>query len=107
MAENPMIFDRALLRQRRRRAAALGPATFLLDRVADDLAERLATVLRRFAVAVDLRTPAEAARTALAGLASDGRMLGANFMPDAARGKIFFASDDEALPFDDASLDLV
>ena len=39
-----MIFDRALLRHRRRRAAALGPATFLLDRVADDLAERLAAV---------------------------------------------------------------
>ena len=35
-----MIFDRALLRQRRLRAAALGPANFLLDRVAGDLAER-------------------------------------------------------------------
>ena len=65
MAESPLIFDRALLRQRRRRAAALGPATFLLDRVADDLADRLAAVLRRFALAADLGTPGDAARAAI------------------------------------------
>jgi len=35
MAEGPQIFDRALIRRRHRRAAVLGPATFLLDRVAD------------------------------------------------------------------------
>ena len=39
--QSPIIFDRDLLRARRARAAALGPATFLLDRVAADLAERL------------------------------------------------------------------
>ena len=33
MAESPLIFDRALIRARRRRAVALGPATFLLDRL--------------------------------------------------------------------------
>ena len=38
---HPVIFDRTLLRARRARAAALGPATFLLERVADDIAERL------------------------------------------------------------------
>src|SRR5947209_4873281 len=41
MSGNPIIFDRPLLRVRRRRARALGPETFLLDRVAADLAERL------------------------------------------------------------------
>src|SRR5580700_10231202 len=107
MAENPMIFDRALLRRRRRRAAALGPATFLLDRVADDLAERLATVLRRFELAVDLGTPGEAVRTALVRLESVGRIAAADVMPDAARGEIVVAADEEALPFGDASLDLV
>jgi SAM-dependent methyltransferase len=107
MAENPMIFDRALLRQRRRRAAALGPANFLLDRVADDLAERLATVLRRFDLAVDLGTPGEAVRTALARLESVGRIVAADVMPDPARGEIFVAADEEALPFGDATLDLV
>jgi SAM-dependent methyltransferase len=107
MAENPMIFDRALLRRRRRRAAALGPATFLLDRVADDLAERLATVLRRFDLAVDLGTPGEAVRKALARLESVGKVVAADVMPDAARGEIFVADDEEALPFGDATLDLV
>ena len=107
MAENPMIFDRALLRQRRRRAAALGPANFLLDRVADDLAERLTTVLRHFDLAVDLGTPGEAVRNALARLESIGRIVAADVMPDAARGEIFVAADEETLPLGDATLDLV
>jgi SAM-dependent methyltransferase len=107
MADNPMIFDRALLRRRRRRAAALGPATFLLDRVAGDLAERLATVLRHFDLAVDLGTPGHAVRNALMGLDSVGRIIAADVMPDAARGDIFVATDEEALPFGDATLDLV
>jgi SAM-dependent methyltransferase len=107
MAENPMIFDRALLRRRRRRAAALGPATFLLDRVAGDLAERLVTVLRRFELAVDLGTPGDAVRTALARLESVGKIVAADVMPDATRGEIVVAADEEALPFGDATLDLV
>jgi SAM-dependent methyltransferase len=107
MAENPMIFDRALLRRRRRRAVALGAATFLLDRVADDLVERLATVLRRFELAVDLGTPGEAVRSALARLESVGKIVAADVMPDATRGEIVVAADEEALPFGDATLDLV
>jgi SAM-dependent methyltransferase len=107
MADNPMIFDRALLRRRRRRAAALGPVTFLLDRVADDLAERLATVLRHFDLAVDLGTPGDAVRNVLMRLDSVGRIVAADVMPDAARGEIVVAADEEALPFGDATLDLV
>jgi len=102
-----MIFDRALLLRRRRRAAALGPATFLLDRVADDLGERLTSVLRRFALAVDLGTPGEAVRNALMRLESVGTIVAADVMPDAARGEIFVAADEEAQPFGDATLDLV
>jgi len=102
-----MIFDRALLRQRRQRAAALGPVTFLLDRVADDLAERLATVLRHFDLAVDLGTPGDAVRNVLMRLDSVGRIVAADVMPDAARGDIVVAADEEALPFGDATLDLV
>ena len=45
---------------------ALGPETFLIDRVAADLAERLGAVLRQFDVAVDLGTPTDAVRGALA-----------------------------------------
>ena len=33
---NPIVFDRGLLRRRRERARALGPETFLIDRVAAD-----------------------------------------------------------------------
>jgi len=102
-----MIFDRALLRRRRRRAAALGPATFLLDRVAGDLAERLAAVLRRFELVVDFGTPGDAVRTALARLESVGKIVAADVMPDATRGEIVVAADEEALPFGDATLDLV
>src|SRR5208282_335459 len=82
IAASPMIFDRALIRRRRRRAAALGPATFLLDRVAGDLAERLAAVLRRFDLAVDLGTPGEAVRLGLARLGSVGMIVTAAAAPD-------------------------
>jgi SAM-dependent methyltransferase len=106
MAETLLIFDRALLRQRRRRAAALGPATFLLDRVAEDLADRLAAVLRRFELAVDLGTPGDAVRAALARLDSIGKIVAADVLPGPAHGETIVA-DGEALPFADATLDLV
>src|SRR5581483_5904333 len=61
----PAIFDRALLRARRVRAAR-DPVTFLVDRVADDLAVRLSTVLRQFDHAADLGTPTDAVRRRLA-----------------------------------------
>ena len=72
---SPLIFDRNLVRARRRRAAAMGPATFLLDRVAADLADRLAAVLRRFDLALDLGTPGEAVRAALARIDSVGTVV--------------------------------
>jgi SAM-dependent methyltransferase len=109
MAEGPMIFDRVLIRRRRRRAAALGPATFLLERVACDLAERLAAVLRRFELAVDLATPGDALRAALDRLGTVGTIVAADAVSNrvAPDGKKFIAADEEALPFRDASLDLV
>src|SRR5258708_39115535 len=61
----PLIFDRLLLRARRQRGLRLGPATFLLDQVADEFANRLRLVLRRFDLAADIGTPTAAVRTAL------------------------------------------
>jgi SAM-dependent methyltransferase len=107
MAESPIIFDRALLRQRRRRAAALGPATFLLDRAANDLADRLAAVLRRFELAVDLGTSGAAVRAALGRLESVGRIVAADTVPGSSPGETFVVADAEALPFGDGTLDLV
>jgi SAM-dependent methyltransferase len=111
VAPSPTIFDRALLHRRRARAAALGPATFLLDRAAGELAERLAAVLRRFDLAVDLGTPGEAVRTALSSLGSVATIVGAGPVldgaPSAENAEIFVAADEEALPFADGVLDLV
>jgi SAM-dependent methyltransferase len=63
----PDLFDRALLRARRGRALRLGPASFLLDRVAEDVAERLHAVLREFNDAADVGTPGGQLRDALIG----------------------------------------
>src|SRR5262249_3959047 len=101
---HPVIFDRALLRVRRGRAAALGPVTFLLDRVADDLAARLSAVLRRFDIAADIGTPTAAVRERLAGLVG---CVAAVDPLAAGEGSLAIAADEEALPFRDASLDLV
>ena len=105
---SPLIFDRALIRARRRRAASIGPATFLLDRVADDLADRLAVVLRRFDLALDLGSPGDAVRTALARLGSIGRIVSADTVSETAAATApFVVADEEALPFRDAAFDLV
>ena len=55
----PALFDRALLHVRQRRANAQGEVTFLLDRVAEDMTDRLAAVMREFHAAADLWTPGE------------------------------------------------
>src|SRR4051812_6227192 len=62
----PILFDRALLRVRRQRAVMLGPASFLLDRVAEDMAERLRAVVREFSAAADIGTPGDSVRNTLA-----------------------------------------
>jgi SAM-dependent methyltransferase len=103
---HPTIFDRALLRARRARASALDPATFLIDRVADDLAARLAAVLRTFDLAADLGTPTDAVRRRLA--AGVGRIVAVDSLAAHLTGAHpAVVADEEALPFRDGSLDLV
>ena len=106
--QSPVVFDRQLLRVRRRRAAALGPATFLLDRVAKDLSERLTAVLRRFDLAVDLGTPGGQLRHMLAGGGQIGTMIGVDALvrDSAAGAEMRIVADEEALPLREASLDL-
>jgi SAM-dependent methyltransferase len=94
MSAGPTIFDRNLLRARQRRARALGPATFLLDRVAVELGDRLAVVLRQFERAADLGTPTDALRRVLAASGKVGSIVDV-------------IADEEALPFANGSLDLV
>jgi SAM-dependent methyltransferase len=112
-----LIFDRALLRARRHRAAKLGPSTFLLDRVAQELSERLATVLRRFDRAVDLGTPGNAVKRELIRTGHVGVILSAGpstaNVPartdrDAALDNgLATVVDEEMLPFREGSLDLL
>src|SRR5262245_44492165 len=102
MSSHPLIFDRALVGARARRAEALGPATFLIDRVAADMAERLAVVTREFPLALDLGTPTDAVRRALADMRSVGTIVAAGAGADRD-----VAADIEALPFAAGALDLV
>jgi len=101
-----LLFDRPLLRARQARAQTLGPAVFLLHRVALELGERLSVVLRRFDHAVDLGTPGDAAVNALLASGKVGMVVSAH--PDALRlnSALAVVADEEALPFADGSLDL-
>lgn len=81
---------------------------FLLERAASDLADRLAAVLRRFDLAVDLGTPGEAVREALGQLNSIGAIVKTDVILPGARGPgKFIVADEEALPFGDGTLDLL
>jgi SAM-dependent methyltransferase len=113
---HPFVFDRNLLRARAGRAAALGPADFLLERVAQDFSERLSTVLRRFDVAVDIGTPGPTLRRELAHTGRIGTLVAANASPvtfsepeqrRASSRLLAIVADEEALPFREACFDLV
>jgi SAM-dependent methyltransferase len=101
----PRLFDRSLLVARRARARAhpRPGADFLLTRAADDLGDRLATLLRRFERAVDLGPFAGPAARALLASGKVGAVLRAG--PDGPERDL--AADEEALPFASESLDLV
>jgi SAM-dependent methyltransferase len=90
----PVLFDRALLRVRQLRAEQQGPAVFLLDRVAEEMAERLHAVLREFAHAADIGTAGDRVRNALAGRVGEIAHVD---LPD---------SESEPLPLTPASIDL-
>jgi SAM-dependent methyltransferase len=108
MPSHPLVFDHRLIRARRARAAALGPSTFLLERVAEEMSERLATVLRRFDHAVDLGTPGDAVRRLLAASGKVGAIVAAGARaPSAGENGLALVADEEALPFRDGALDLV
>jgi SAM-dependent methyltransferase len=90
-ATMPILFDRALLCARLARARKQGGVTFLLDRVAEDLADRLAAVRRDFADVADIWSPGDV-------LPPAGRFKSvARFAPD---------SGSEVLPLQPESLDL-
>jgi SAM-dependent methyltransferase len=108
-----LLFDRALHRRRLDRAAKLYPAAdFLKRRAAEDATERLAGILHQFPLAVDLGARSGAFARALA-MSDASPRVGALIETDLAaamlggRGGLRLATDEERLPFADASLDLV
>src|ERR1700674_4329524 len=111
MAAGPIVFDRAAVRRNLRRAQKRGPATFLIDRAAEDLCDRLSAVLRRFELAVDLASPTDAVRRRLRGTDLVSTIIA---VMDPASADVSARDDDlkvvadaEALPLREASLDLV
>jgi SAM-dependent methyltransferase len=104
MTESPAIFDRKLLRLRRVRAEKLGLSTFLVERAAEEIGERLGAVLRHFDLAVDLGTPGDAVRDALSASGKVGTVVAVDALAAAANS---VAADEEALPFRDGAIDLI
>jgi len=107
---NHDIFDRALLvRRRDRMAADAARHDFLLARVAEDLAERLGAIQRRFPIALNLGAYHGLVGRRLRNLPSVDLVIDAEAAPrllaqcDPPR----VCADEEALPFRDQSVDLV
>ncbi|OYX73661.1 MAG: SAM-dependent methyltransferase [Rhizobiales bacterium 32-66-11] len=103
---SPLVFDRPLLRRRLARAAALGPADFLLERVAEDVGDRLLAVKRDFPRALDLGSATDAVARVLARHPGIETVIRA--APRAAGpGFPTVIADEEALPFAQGALDLI
>lgn len=111
MAAGPIVFDRAAVRRNLRRAQNRGPATFLIDRTAEDFCDRLSAVLRRFERAVDLASPTDAVRRRLRGTDLVSTIIAvmdpASADVPARDDDLKVVADAEALPLREASLDLV
>ncbi|PZU92875.1 MAG: SAM-dependent methyltransferase [Chelatococcus sp.] len=101
MSADSRLFDRALARRRMQRAVEGGYPDFLLTRAAEDLEERLSTVLRQFDRAADLGTMLPVAGQALAGKV--GHLVRMAEVPGTAADLV---GDVERLPFAAASLDI-
>lgn len=105
------VFDRSLVAWRRERAArSAANHVFLLDRVAEDFAERLSIVRRKFPVVLDLGCATGAVGRAMVGVAGVERVISADLSPGligGIGGGSRVVADEEALPFRDGSLDLV
>jgi SAM-dependent methyltransferase len=88
----PILFDRALLRARQDRARRGQAVTFLLDRVIEDMIERLQAVTRDFSDVADVWTPGTMLQESLRDRFKQLRYLG--------------VADTETLPLPPESLDL-
>lgn len=103
----PLIFDRGVLAARRRRALRgrwPGP-DFLLRRVADDFAERVAAVRRSFGLAIAIGFHNAIVADALRAAPNVGILFKAD-VSTAAVGTADLIADEDALPIGDETIDL-
>ncbi|MDZ3838405.1 MAG: methyltransferase domain-containing protein [Rhodospirillales bacterium] len=110
MPDSMTVFDRAVVRRRRDRAAArLAAHDFLYREVADRLADRLDDVNRRFPRALDLGCHTGALAAALRGRGGIETMVHCDLSAEMAglAPAPAVAGDEEALPFAEGAFDLV
>ncbi|MEL6060019.1 MULTISPECIES: methyltransferase domain-containing protein [unclassified Methylobacterium] len=104
MDASATLFDTAIARRRLARAVRSGYAGFLLERLAEDLDDRLGAVLRSFSTVLDLATPVPIVAPLLARRYPEARHLRLAPLPERAGNRI--VGDPELLPLAPGSLDL-
>jgi len=102
----PLIFDRPLSRARLARAIARGAPDFLMQRAAEDLEDRLASIRRDFPRVLDLASPTEHFAKVIAAGGRPNTLRAAALMPGVETGAKVVV-DEEALPFAPESFDLI
>jgi SAM-dependent methyltransferase len=114
MTDAMNVFDRAVVRRRRDKAAAhFTEADFLVRESAARLADRLLDVTRTFPLALDLGCHSGQLARLLAGQQRIGQLVQADLSAAMARAaqstthRSTFVADEEMLPLADGSLDLV
>ena len=107
-APTPQIFDRHLLRLRLARALRFGAESFLLERVAEDMEERLGAIMRPFDRALDLCSPGPQVAQMLATRKPSLLVRAASVPEGLGTGDwLGLLADEEALPFAPESFDLI
>ncbi|CAA2143762.1 methyltransferase domain-containing protein [Methylobacterium bullatum] len=106
MTSPPPLFDTALARLRLLRATRAGYADFLLARLAEDLDDRLAAVLRPFPEALDLGTPSSAPARHLLRSGRVGAITRVAPLAEAGDGLALMVGDPEVLPLAASHFDL-
>ena len=110
MSDAPILFDRKLLRARRARfKQEVEARSALLERVASEIAERVAIMLRPFPRALDLGAYRGLLGRKVAALPSVGEMIYAESVAELAAlcPAPALVCDEDLLPFKDGSLNLV
>ncbi len=103
----PRVFDRELHARRRTRAAAgFGGYSFLKQRIAEDIVERLSGINREFSRVLDLGAQNGTLSDALYAQAPDRQIVQSDLSAAYCAPPLGVCADEEMLPFADASFDL-